>query len=217
MNINKRLKHIAAYVDSNDSVIDVGCDHAFLCIFLAKKYTNIKLIASDINEGPLKQAKKNIDSYNINNIEIKLGSGISTIDNNINTVIISGMGAKNIINILYDDKDKLSNVKKLILSPNNDFELVRKKITKLGYKILCEEIICERGKFYPIIVLEKGKNRYNFRELFLGYNVLVNDDLKQYYRYLIDSKVQIMNKIAKNKILLRVKLTRKIKLLKSAI
>ena len=70
MNINKRLKHIAAYVDSNDSVIDVGCDHAFLCIFLAKKYTNIKLIASDINEGPLKQAKKNIDSYNINNIEI---------------------------------------------------------------------------------------------------------------------------------------------------
>lgn len=217
MNINKRLKHIAAYVDSNDSVIDVGCDHAFLCIFLAKKYTNIKLIASDINEGPLKQAKKNIDSYNINNIEIKLGSGISTIDNNINTVIISGMGAKNIINILYDDKDKLSNVKKLILSPNNDFELVRKKITKLGYKILCEEIIYERGKFYPIIVLEKGKNRYNFRELFLGYNVLVNDDLKQYYRYLIDSNVQIMNKIPKNKILLRVKLTRKIKLLKSAI
>jgi len=100
MKINKRLKHISNYVDDNSNIIDVGCDHALLCIYLEKTKKNISAIASDINEGPLLRAKKNIEKYACKNIKIKLGSGITTIDKNTDIIIISGMGSNTIIDIL---------------------------------------------------------------------------------------------------------------------
>ena len=42
--LSVRLEAVANYVDDNSKVIDIGCDHGFLSIFLAKKYDNIKII-----------------------------------------------------------------------------------------------------------------------------------------------------------------------------
>ena len=36
MKINERLKRVASYVDDNSYIIDVGCDHALLDIYLVK-------------------------------------------------------------------------------------------------------------------------------------------------------------------------------------
>ena len=60
MKINNRLKMIGDLVEANSFCLDVGCDHALLDIYLVKRNTNIKAIASDIKSGPLDQAKKNI-------------------------------------------------------------------------------------------------------------------------------------------------------------
>ena len=97
MKINKRLLAITNYVNDNSNVIDVGCDHALLAIYLVKNKKNVFCIASDINEGPLNQAKKNIKKYNLEDkIEIKLGDGVQLIDKKTDTVIISGMGGNTI-------------------------------------------------------------------------------------------------------------------------
>ena len=37
MKINDRLKTIGDLVSANSFCLDVGCDHAFLCIYLVKK------------------------------------------------------------------------------------------------------------------------------------------------------------------------------------
>ena len=66
MKISKRLKTISEFIDDNCNIIDVGCDHALLDIYLFKNKKNIKLIASDIGEGPLEQAEKNIKKYGCN-------------------------------------------------------------------------------------------------------------------------------------------------------
>ena len=57
--LSVRLEAVANYVDDNSKVIDIGCDHGFLSIFLAKKYDNIKIIASDIKR------KKNSEIANL--------------------------------------------------------------------------------------------------------------------------------------------------------
>ena len=37
-----RLAAVASFIDNNDKVmIDIGCDHALLSIFLAKRYPNL--------------------------------------------------------------------------------------------------------------------------------------------------------------------------------
>lgn len=207
MKINRRLRTITDYISDGSNIIDVGCDHALLCIYLVKNKKNIKCIASDINEGPLEQAKNNIEKYNESkSIKIKLGNGIDTIEDFIDTVIISGMGGKTIVDILLDGKDKLLNVKKIILSPNNEFYLVRKSILRLGYKIKKEQIVLDKGKYYPIIVLEKGNKRYNKKELMYGVNCLVNKDLLKYYKYLYDNIILKLNVLPKKYFYKRIKL-----------
>lgn len=207
MKINRRLRTITDYISDGSNIIDVGCDHALLCIYLVKNKKNIKCIASDINEGPLKQAKINIEKYDeTENIKVKLGNGIDTIEEYIDTVIISGMGGKTIVDILNDGKDKLSNVEKIILSPNNDFYLVRKNLSNIGYKITKEEVVLEKDKYYPIIVLEKGSKKYNKKELSYGVNCLLNDDFYKYYEYLYDNVVVKLNVLPKKYFYKRIKL-----------
>ena len=48
--LSKRLKKIADYVSDNSSLVDIGCDHGLLDIYLVQNKNNIKVVASDINK-----------------------------------------------------------------------------------------------------------------------------------------------------------------------
>lgn len=198
MKISNRLKLIASFVDDNSYVIDVGCDHALLDIFLVKNKDNIRVIASDVNEGPLEGARKNIELYNLEDkIEVKLGDGIEEINNDVDTIVISGLGGETIISILKKDVSKLNNIKTMILSPHSDIYEVRKEISKLGFKIDKEEFIYDQKKPYIIIKFIRGKEKYTEDELFFGPILLKenNDLLYKYYQELNEKNKKIFNKI----------------------
>ena len=59
--ISKRLLAITSFIRSDAKLVDIGCDHALLDIYLARHNPNIKIIATDIKTGALKQASKNIN------------------------------------------------------------------------------------------------------------------------------------------------------------
>ena len=94
MKISDRLKELSTFVDENDNLIDIGCDHALLDIYLCDEYKNLKVIASDIHEGALKSAEKNIDKFKMNNrIDLRLGDGLTIVNaDEIDTILIAGMG-----------------------------------------------------------------------------------------------------------------------------
>ena len=68
MKINSRLKTIGDLVEKDSICLDVGCDHALLDIYLVHRKSNIKTIASDIAQGPLEQAKKNIEREHLEDV-----------------------------------------------------------------------------------------------------------------------------------------------------
>ena len=171
--LNQRLLKIAELVPINASIIDVGCDHALLSIYISQNKKPKKVIASDIKEGPLIHAKENIRKYQQEDkIKVKLGSGISTIENDIDTIIISGMGGLNMIGILKYSKDTYKNVNRIILSPNSDTYSVRKEITKLGFMMLVKE----NNIIYSIIVFERGKKKYHDKDYLFGPILLEKKD-----------------------------------------
>ena len=47
--LNERLKAVAQLVPKNAKVIDVGCDHAYLSIYLKQHHIATKVVASDNN------------------------------------------------------------------------------------------------------------------------------------------------------------------------
>ena len=56
----KRLETIANIVPLNSNIIDIGCDHGLLDIYLCQKGICKKIIASDINKSALSNAIANI-------------------------------------------------------------------------------------------------------------------------------------------------------------
>ena len=93
MKINARLKKIGDLVEANSFCLDIGCDHALLDIYLTKANKDITVVGSDIAQGPLDQALKNIKREGLEDkIELRLGDGLDPYSKEMDTVIISGMG-----------------------------------------------------------------------------------------------------------------------------
>ena len=214
VNINKRLEMIAFKIPDNRSVIDVGCDHALLGIYLVLNKKNIKVIASDINEGPLVKARENIKKFGVEEqIKIKLGNGIDTIEEGIDTIVISGMGGLNMVGILKYKTHLLKNVSTIVLSPNNYTKEVRREITKLGYYISDEDLVEDKGIIYPVIVFEKGKRFYRKQDYIYGPILLKQRStlFKKYLERELLTKQTILKSMPKKYIERRIVLKKDIK------
>lgn len=192
--IDNRLKSLTKYVDKNDYIIDIGCDHALLDIYLVKNKIANNIIVSDISNNALKQGINNIKKYNLENyINTRCGNGLEVLneEDNINTIIISGMGTNTILNIL--NNKYLSKINKLIIQSNKDYYLLRKEVIKLGFIIDKEEVILVNNKLYINIVFIRGNKKYTIEELKYGTKNMINR--KVYYEYLIKKYKNILNKI----------------------
>lgn len=155
--LTKRLNCILNYVNCKVAA-DVGTDHAYIAVELIKSGKAEKVIASDINEGPLNIAKNNIIKEGLSEkIETRLGGGLSVLEEGeADTVIIAGMGGELICQIIKDDIQKAKK-SVLIIQPMNAQYEVRKFLLENGFNIKCEDIECEAHRVYNIIIAENGK------------------------------------------------------------
>lgn len=191
--LSLKLKAIAFFIDKDDFVVDIGCDHAYLDIYLAKNKLCKGIIASDINKNALNIANANIQKNDLQQkIKTILSDGLKKINTEqINTIVIAGMGTKTIKNIL-NDKEKLTFIKKMIISSNNDHYSLRKYMQKNGYKLVDEKIIYEKNHYYVISKYEKGKQKLRKKELLFG---LYKKENKLYYQNLLRKNKSILKKI----------------------
>ena len=220
MRISSRLKAITEFIDENDNIIDIGCDHALLDIYLKEKYENINIIASDIHEGAIKQAKKNIEKYNLEDKnDLKLGDGLSVVsEKEFDTIVISGMGYYTIKKIL-STTDKLRNVNKIIIQSNTDIIKLRKYIIKLGYKIEKEKLIEDNEIIYTIIQFVPGSEKYNYKQIYFGPRLMENKDelFYDYYSKKLLKYENLLLQLPKNNILSRLHHKKLIKIIKEEI
>ena len=192
--IDERLKSLTKYINNKDKVIDIGCDHALLDIYLIKNKMIDNIIVSDISINALNQGIKNIKKYNLEkNIQTRCGNGLQVLNNNdnINTIIISGMGTNTILNIL--DNKYITNINKMIIQSNKDYYELRKNVIELGFYISNEEVIVVNEKIYINIVFIRGKKEYSEEELKYGTINMLNKET--YYEYLIEKKEAILKNI----------------------
>ena len=203
--LSKRLKTIASLVPTKDNVIDIGCDHALLDIYLTLHNDN-SCIAADISEKVIDNAKKNIVKYNLQNkIETIVSNGTNNIQiDKKSTIVISGMGTYTILDIVSKiDKEKIN---KLIIQSNNNLFDLRKKINELGYEIELEQVVFDKNKYYTIIVFIKGNRLYKRKQLKYGVNYIKNDDYYKYISYLINKNNDIILRLNNKHIFKKIRL-----------
>ena len=220
MKINDRLKMIGDLVEANSFCLDVGCDHAFLDIYLVKRKDNIRAIASDIAEGPVEAAKENIKREKLDKeIEVRLGNGLDTYSDEVDTIIISGMGGRNMIGIFKNNLDVLKKIKTIIISPNNYQEDVKRFMCQNGYYIENEEFVKENKFIYQILIFKKGKRKYSKKEYFFGPVFLIKKGplFREYYEREMKSREILLQLLPKSYYLKRYKTKNEIKMIKNEI
>ena len=151
--ISKRLQAVAAMVQAQGPLADVGCDHGYIPIYLRQDGQIKEAIAMDINKGPLSKAKEHIAAYQMEAyIQTRLSDGVQALQQGeVTTVVIAGMGGGLVQKILQEGKQQLFGVEELILQPQSEIRQVRAALPDLGYQIVAEDIVLEDGKYYPMM------------------------------------------------------------------
>ena len=188
-----RLEKISSYISDNEKVLDVGCDQALLSKILAKR--KIYSIASDLRPNIIENAKKNLTPLEKEYITFSVSNGVPTILNEEYTLVLSGMGAHTILDILKNSNYRFNKI--ITISNNNNNDILRTEMSKLNYYVLEEEIMKEKGKFYNLIVFDNVKRDYSKEQILVGINHKNKELLKEKNEYLIKKYTSILN-IANN-------------------
>lgn len=191
-----RLEKISSYISDNEKVLDVGCDQALLSKILAKR--KIYSIASDLRPNIIENAKKNLTPLEKEYITFSVSDGVPTILNEEYTVVLSGMGAHTILDILKNSNYRFN---KIITISNNNHDILRTEMSKLNYYVLEEEIIKEKGKFYNLIVFDNVKRDYSKEQILVGVNHKNKELLKEKNDYLIKKYTSILNNANNEKLI----------------
>lgn len=164
---------IASLVPKCSTLCDIGTDHAYVAIYLAKKSIAEKIIAADIKKGPLLQARKNIDAFNVGHmVETRLSNGFDQFEQGeAQCAIIAGMGGETIAEILDNEKG----CKYFVLQMQTAHKHLREYLCTHGYVIEKEAVCREGNKMYTALLAVRG----NSQEL--------NDVQKEIGPYLIEN------------------------------
>lgn len=159
MKLSKRLQTIADQIPNGYNLIDIGCDHGLLDIYMALQRSNIQIVASDISENAIRNAKRMALEYGAtSSINFQICDGLSNICiTKKDVIVMAGMGARTMIDII---KRATLAENTLILSAHTDISLLRKEICAMGYYIKNEVAIFDK-KWYFIITFEVGNQVYD--------------------------------------------------------
>ena len=157
MELGIRLQTLVDMVKSGQRVADIGCDHAYVSIALAKD-KDCSVIAADIKDGPLEIAKENIKAAGMEEkIETRLSDGLTEFKKGEgDAIVIAGMGGHLIVDILKAGEDRLRPGMQLVLSPQSDLRLVRYELRKMNCFIEKEACLSEGGKWYFVLSARVG-------------------------------------------------------------
>ena len=158
-------------VTEGNRLADIGTDHAYIPIYLCEKKRISYAIAIDRNPGPLKRAREHILEAGLSAyIEVRLSNGTARLEpGEADTLLLAGMGGLLMERILGERDEVLSEAKELVLQPQSDIADLRQWLHMKGWEIVCEDIVFEGGKYYPMMKAVQGPYRsYTIQEYHYG-------------------------------------------------
>lgn len=183
-----RLLEIANLVPYGTNVYDVGADHGELERLLVDKCPKIMAVENKI--GPYSRLVKSVADFQ--NVTPIMADGLKMLTKEYSTVVLAGLGAINIVDILKRDFTKLEHVQHLVIDAHRDLPLLRKSINQMGYIIDKESIVFEKGIYYVLMRFKKGNIIYNEDEILFGISLEESANFPQYIENEVLNKRKII-------------------------
>ena len=152
--LNSRLRSAAGFVRQGATFADIGTDHAYLPIFLLGEGKISRAILTDINEGPLESARRNVcDAGYSDRVELYLTDGAAQLSGlGIADFAICGMGGELIADIIERAPFLRDENINLILQPMSRQAHLRTYLASRGFAILDESYSYDAEKYYVTVL-----------------------------------------------------------------
>lgn len=146
-----RLSAAAAYVRAGHPAADIGCDHGKLSAWLAGSGRCPRVFACDLRPDPLEKARRRCAPWK-DQVDCRLGSGLEVLQpEEADDIIIAGMGAETILEIL-DAAPWVSDERyNLVLVPATKHSLLRLGLAQRGFALLDETLAYAAGRWYAVM------------------------------------------------------------------
>lgn len=193
--LDSRLMLCAESVRQGAKIADIGTDHAYLPIWLARQGKISHAIAADLRTEPLKSGDINIKKYHAEDIvETRLSDGLKMIrPEEADDVIIAGMGGELIADIINDAQWLKNPEKRLILQPMTKSERLRKYLCDNGFEIVTENAVISDKKVYSVMVCLYCGKKLLYDDLYLYLGKVANDPSKEADEY-ISGKITMLTR-----------------------
>jgi len=199
--ITNRIKLIASFVNS-DVVAEVGADHGYTTKYLFDTNKIEFAALTDISDKSLQKARDNFKNCKYSNqVCFAVGDGLQALtqindsvkNNKIEQIIIAGMGAKEIISILKQNKS----YQNFVLQPQKNVVDLRKFLIQNNYRIKKDVMVKDGKIFYNVLQVVKNKfktQKLTKRQLMFGLSNIKspNKDFCEYLNFKINQYSQIL-------------------------
>lgn len=151
--LDNRLMSVASLVRKGSTVVDVGTDHAYVVAYLIENGIIEKAIASDINKGPLENARQTLIDCGISEkVELILSDGLKNVpENSADDIVVAGMGGILISEILENTPWLKNKNIHIIAQPMTHAEILRKWLCDNGFEIQREVASTDGKRVYVAI------------------------------------------------------------------
>lgn len=160
--LSLRLETLLSMIPSNvHYLVDVGADHGYFILEAIERKQIERGMAVENKKGPYTHLVEMVKKYHFEEqVETSFSSGLEKVKVPLDLALIAGMGTPTILSILHHDIEKLKDIHYLLIDAHNQLPELRKEVTRLGYKIIDEEIVEEEQVFYELVLFERGEESY---------------------------------------------------------
>ena len=149
--LDARLSAAAAFVRPGSVAADIGCDHGKLSAWLAGSGRCPLVFACDLRPDPLAKAQRACAHLG-EKVQFRLGSGLDVLQpGEVQDIIIAGMGAQTIMEILDAAPWVRDAACNLVLVPATKHSLLRLGLWRRGFALRAETLCRAAGRLYTVV------------------------------------------------------------------
>lgn len=194
--LSPRLFLCASLVPEGASMADIGTDHAYLPVWLAKSGKVRRAIACDLREGPIQRAKEHVRRYAVESrVETRLSDGLQAVrPDEVDTVVIAGMGGEVIAGIL-EQAPWLKEGKTLILQAMTSAEELRLWLQKERYRVIQEKAVRSEGRIYTVMLVQYENEPFQYGPFYPYIGLLERDRSPEAQEYIARKIRHLQNRV----------------------
>ena len=149
--LDARLSAAFAHVRPGHAAADIGCDHGKLSAALAGSGRCPLVLACDLRPDPLNKARRRCAPYG-ERVQCRLGSGLSVVQpGEVDDIVIAGMGAETIMEILEAAPWVFDPRYNLVLVPATKHSVLRRWLARRGFALVGETLCQAAGRWYAVM------------------------------------------------------------------